>query len=61
MKAIRVATIAVAGMYQTSLVSYFINRDLFPTLMRVSSVTTLKNTLESSMLMRQSVYKRVTP
>lgn len=35
-KAVRVATIAVAGMYQTSLVSYFIDRDLFPALMKVS-------------------------
>ena len=35
-KAVRVAIITIAGLYQTALVSYFINRDLFPALMKVS-------------------------
>ena len=36
-KAVRAALAAVAGAYQTGLVSYFINRDLFPSLMKVSA------------------------
>lgn len=35
-KAVRAAIAAVAGAYQTGLVSYFIGRDLFPSLMKVS-------------------------
>lgn len=34
-KAVRAAIAAVAGAYQTGLVSYFMNRDLFPTLLKV--------------------------
>lgn len=35
-KAVRTALAAVAGAYQTGLPSYFINRDLFPSLIQVS-------------------------
>lgn len=35
-KAIEVAITLTAGAYQTSLVSYFTHRDLFPCLMKVS-------------------------
>ncbi len=35
-KAVATATSMVAGAYQTSLVSYFLHRDLFPALMKVS-------------------------
>lgn len=34
-KAVRTAMAVVSGAYQTVLVSYFINRDLFPSLMKV--------------------------
>ena len=34
-KAVALGTIVVAGAYRTGLVSYFINRDLFPTLTKV--------------------------
>lgn len=37
-KAVRVAVAAISGTYQTGLVSYFINRDLFPSLMKVRFV-----------------------
>ena len=36
-KAVATATSMVAGAYQTSLVSYFMHRDLFPALMKVST------------------------
>lgn len=35
-KAIEVALSVVSGAYQTSLLSYFTHRDLFPSLMKVS-------------------------
>jgi len=35
-KAIKVALSVVSGAYQTSLLSYFTHRDLFPSLMKVS-------------------------
>lgn len=34
-KAVRTAIAVVSGAYQTVLVSYFINRDFFPSLMKV--------------------------
>jgi hypothetical protein len=37
-KAITTATSMVAGAYQTSLVSYFMHRDLFPALTKVSYI-----------------------
>ena len=36
-KAIEVALSVVSGAYQTSLLSYFTHRDLFPSLMKVGS------------------------
>lgn len=40
-KAIAVATALTSGAYQTSLVSYFTHRDLFPSLMKVSTACSL--------------------
>lgn len=37
-KAVRAAIAAVAGAYQTGLVSYFVNQDLFPALLKVGCV-----------------------
>ena len=37
-KAVEVALSITSGAYQTSLVSYFTHRDLFPALMKVSSI-----------------------
>lgn len=37
-KAIEVALSVVSGAYQTSLLSYFTHRDLFPSLMKVSTL-----------------------
>ena len=45
-KAVRTTIAVVAGGYQTALVSYFINRDFFPALMKVS------------MFDRLSIYRR---
>ena len=36
-KAVETALALVSGAYQTTLVSYFIHRDMFPALMKVSS------------------------
>ena len=38
LKAVQLANVTVAGAYKTSLVSYFVNRDLFPALIKVFAV-----------------------
>ena len=37
-KAVRVAIITIAGTYNTALSSYFISRDIFPSLTKVSYI-----------------------
>ena len=42
-KAVETVLAVVSGAFQTSLVTYFMHRDLFPALMKVSTSTGLRN------------------
>lgn len=52
-KAIEVALSLTSGAYQTSLVSYFTHRDLFPALMKVGNINFFGSKLDEDVRFRQ--------